>query len=84
MHYKKRVDETRVCIILYRLLTVDPGGLISPVYKKCLKNKNTLKSRFYVQKNMNRFFTFDTDFILTFSLGLSVPTRRFRRLRTTI
>jgi len=29
MHYKKRVEETRVCIILYRLLTVDPRGLIS-------------------------------------------------------
>jgi len=29
MHHKKRVEETRVCISLYRLLTVEPRELIS-------------------------------------------------------
>jgi len=29
MHYKKRVEETRMGISLCRLLTVDPCGLIS-------------------------------------------------------
>jgi len=29
MHHKKRVEETRVCISLYRLLTVEPRDLIS-------------------------------------------------------
>ena len=35
MHHKKRVEETRMCISLYRLFTVEPRDLISsaPVLK---------------------------------------------------
>jgi len=29
MHHKKRLEETRVCISLYRLLTVEPPDLLS-------------------------------------------------------